>query len=189
MQLLYARNRILRIGQNRSRGLLVGVCLLEHGLRCIGFRLDANERLLLGRELCFRFIERDLIVTRIELEDHIACLDLLVGSYRDILDVTGNLWCYGSDVALNISVVGRNHEAPDRPPVIGEPEAAGDRDRQNARKQDTFAEALLLAALGSFLGAASCGLGAVWGCDLSFRGASLVAGWDAEAKFLALGNG
>lgn len=99
-----------------------------------------------------------------------AGLDLLVCGYGDVFNIAGDLGCDGGNVALNIGIVCRNHEAPDGPPVIAIPERAYGSDGYKAGQDDALAEAFAPPLADTALS------GTAWGCVLSLAGASFVAG-------------
>ena len=126
MQLAGAGCGGFRIGQDRLCGDLAGFDLLDGCLGCFRLGLDAQKRQALCRDLRLGLFFGDGIVAIVERDQRIARLDALVGDDVDRIDIAGDLWRNGGDVALDVSVVGRDHEAARCPPFVAIPGTGAD---------------------------------------------------------------
>ena len=142
-QLVLTNELQLRARGRRLRGDELGLGLLDGRLLGGDLMTDPADGRLLGGDLAARRIDREPIVAVVDGRDHVAGMDAHVVGHEDAGEIAGNLSGQRRVVGLHVGVIGRNREAPDRPPVVAEP--AGDRDgnRQQRAERDLAAAAAL----------------------------------------------
>lgn len=108
--------------------------LHEAGIGAFDLCVDALQRKLFGGDLGLGQVEGVLIVAVIKRGEHVARFDFLVGDHIHLRDVARDLRRNRCDIALDIGVVGRHHEAAVRPPFVTIPAAAGEKSKHDDRQ-------------------------------------------------------
>ncbi|MNZ87993.1 hypothetical protein D3C78_1068720 [compost metagenome] len=108
---------IPRTGGFGTGGVDAGTGLADDSLLQLFGGVEVGQQGFLGGHCAFGLGQVGAVVARIETDQHIAGLDLLVIGHQHFVDITRHLWPDHRDVTADVGVVGFFDETPGRPPM------------------------------------------------------------------------
>ncbi|MNH83264.1 hypothetical protein D3C73_356590 [compost metagenome] len=118
-QAFVARIVIPRTGGFGPGGIDTGAGLADHRLLQLLGGVEIGEQGFFSRHRTFGLGQVGAVIARIQTNQHVASLDLLVVGHQHFVDVTGDFRPDHRHVAADVGVVGFLDETASRPPVRG----------------------------------------------------------------------
>ena len=128
---------------------------------------DAGDRRVLGGDLGLGGVDGEAVVAVVDAGQQIAGANLLVFGDRDFDDVAGDLGGDDRRVGADISVVGRDEEAPLDEPIVAPVHAVAERGQSDERQDEATRRARAAGGGGRSAPGRRLGRVAAQGRDLS----------------------
>ena len=120
-----------------------GLCLIHIGPGFFDLAAGLLKFPIHGRLIGLGLIERDLVISRVQFDDHISLMNGLVVHHRHRFHQRGNLRADGDDMPFNVGVIGVLKMAGVNRKSGGD--AGSDDDRQQQNQQQRLPPAFLMA--------------------------------------------
>lgn len=78
MKIMKERNGDMRVEKKGIGRMMIGIWMKKRGIGGIGMGMDEDESLFLSGKIGIGLVKRDMIVERIEMEDKIEGIEMMV---------------------------------------------------------------------------------------------------------------